>query len=391
MEIEIDWLDKLAAHHDNAAWLGENRNVVYQVLHEMMFSPELMPLGVQHFLKIHHFILKQEDLKPWITLLLVALAGALRTDTDQELIGDIFGSMGDTYSSTGASKIALAAYKNKLNRVLEQGEIEELVSAYIALFKAQMFRQDPDFNEKMVQEAVMAVKQLGSLRLQAALYQALAFAYTQRGETQQTLAYAQMAYMCWAALGCVHEMARTIFVMAARCREDGLLQLAEAYLEKAKSLYLASSDQRQYALLAYEQAALYRERGDYASAVAWSQIALQEFYNLKSPDYHTHFVAMSHHILGLSKLGAEEYNSARENLWEAFKLWLVLDKTYEQAAVYNALGYLEKQLRNDDTALSYFEQALALCQQLPEMSARSSLEAIIQNNIDSIIDDDWRC
>ena len=119
--------------------------------------------------------------------------------------------------------------------------------------------------------------------LKGELYDALAFAYARIGETQTALGYGQTAYIFWNVIRDNAGMGRTAFTLAEVYRyaaryedSDICLERALEYLEIARSKMAKTQHVWQHSLIAYTQASIYFQRGQWEEAESWYQIALDE-------------------------------------------------------------------------------------------------------------------
>jgi tetratricopeptide (TPR) repeat protein len=176
-------------------------------------------------------------------------------------------------------------------------------------------------------------------------------------------------------------MARTSIMLADACRIAQRPHQAERFLRLASALFARTDYAPSYCLTAYEEGILYLQNGDHEAARQWLTIALEEAHVL---DRH-HYVAMAQHSLALAQIELEMLAEAEANLHNALAIWEKLENWFNQANVYQALGYLEGQRGNAIQARRWLQQALELCPRIPETPFRDMIETLIKETIDEII------
>jgi tetratricopeptide (TPR) repeat protein len=288
--------------------------------------------------------------------------------------------MGEGYIKSSQHREAREAYETTLERARNDHSPETVLSAYIGMIKLQQLRLDATFDDHFV-HAVMALAQhVPGLALHAQLHQALGAAYVHFGETHKALGHGQTAYGLWHRLANNVEMARTSIVLADACRIAQRPNQAERFLRLASSLFARTDYAPSYCLTAYEEGILYLQSGDHEAARQWLTIALEEARVLDRP----HYVAMSQHSLAIAQIELHMFLEAETNLHDALAMWERLENWFNQANIYQALGYLEGQRGNTLQAHRWLQQALELCPRIPETPFRDMIETLIQETIDEI-------
>lgn len=373
------WLERINNHRDDYSWLRANLDDVYDNVRSAVYRPQLLHKGTATLLNIYPFLLQADDVKRWIEVLFHAMLELMNLKDNEKLMR-LWEKMGQSYTLVGEPRRAGAAFQSALDRAHEGNDQVMMLNAFIGLFKVQMFRQDDNFNDMLVNQAVVLARSLANMELQAELDYAIACAYIHRREFELGLEFAQESYAYWERHGNKQKMAQLIFNIAVIYRDDNKLEQANEYLELAKTLYLQTDDQRQYGLTAYEQGVLCRQQGEYPAAIEWHELALREFSQLKPPFYHLHYIGMTHEALGNALALDEQYTRAQTHLTESRKIWEQLDQVERLVGNYISIAYVMGHLGRIPYAKSCLVAATELCKTLPNNQARKRHETLIQES-----------
>lgn len=369
-------LEEINNHREDHQWLRAHLDEVYDVVRQAVNQSDSVHRATATLLNIYPFLLKTDDIKRWLEVLLDALLGLMKFK-DNVYLMQVWEKVGQAYTLVGEPRRAGRAFQSALNRAYEGNDPKMMVHAFIGLFKVQMFRPDENFNDEMVARAVALTAALDDPELQAELDYAIACAYMHRREFPIALEYAQQSYKYWEQQGNKEKMAQLAFNCAIIYRDDNQIEQANAYLEQARQLYLETGDERQYGLVAYEQGAICRQQGDYAAAVDWYALALSEFEQLKPPFYHIHYIGIAHEAIGNALALSQEYARAQKHLLKAREIWEKFDQMERLVGNYISVAYVMGKLGHIPYAKSCLTAAGELCKALPDSKARERQEQLI--------------
>lgn len=380
MTTASDWLNVLDGHLTDPGWLSAHEDEVLAAIRDGLNYPPLFHHAAKLLIQVFpHFALLRANTQRWSPLLYDALVAA-QDLRDDDLQAQVLTQLGETHLLNGKHPAAHQTFTLALERA-QQGDEQELrLAAYIGLIKLQSIYFDGKFQPDFIEQVKDLRRQVSDEFLRAAAHQILATAYSFMEDTRAALGEGQTAYARWRKLDNKHGMADTTLRLAVQYWRIGRLDLADLFLKRAQSYYLATESARQYGLSAYGEGLLAHRREEHNAAEQWFQQALREFQHLNR----TYDIAMSHHSLGLAQTGLRKFAEARSNLEIAMQLWESLKNWHELASACQAMGYLEGQAGRQAEALAWLDKALAMCQRIPQMPNRERLERDIRETIREI-------
>ncbi|MBI1282654.1 MAG: tetratricopeptide repeat protein [Anaerolineaceae bacterium] len=381
-----DWLRYLKnSKADTLNWLAPHEDTLLSILqHGLNWEPEFLKSFELLTAVFPYFGLTLSHIKQWFPLLMDALLTAQDIKyVDLQL--KVFRWLGETYLKLGKPNAARDQFLNVLERA-ETRDINDLkVAVYIGLFKLQWFDLRLEITETLVQQALDTARLVEDRALQADLFNALAPIYARKTETEIALGYGQTAFAYWVSVNNYSGIGRTgyvlggVYVYLNQLKGDRrFLRYAMTYLELAREALAHTDDVWQYPLLAYQQAVIYFQLGDYGSASSWYQQSLNEAESLNSP----HYIVIAQHGFGLalSKLG--QFSMARRYLRFALQYWEEVQNRYEQAAIYVGLADLELAAKDKKLARVYVDEGLAYVEDIQDANMQQFMRQQFQEVID---------
>jgi tetratricopeptide (TPR) repeat protein len=357
----------------DSGWLSRNEDVLFADVRRGLNQPPLFHDAVKLLMRIFpYYALVQMHTHRWWPLLLDALADAQNL-RDNDMIIQILTQLGESYIVFGKHAEAKTVFSQAMKRAGEKQIKEMLLTAYIGLIKVETTQISSGFTRDIAQHAIRLALQVSDRSLKATLCQTLATVYAYRKETELGLGHGQTAYGLWQQLGNQLELGRTAIVLSQIYRTCSRFDRAAYFLELAQEHFARTDLERQEAVTAYEKGSLCLEQRDPESARVWLELALEE-YQQRGMDNH---IAGASHALALALIELGELDKARANLQAALATWEGLKYWHEQANALYALGYLDYQDKRYAQARKAWEQALQVCDQLPDAAVRSTLEAQI--------------
>jgi len=376
MELLSDWLEQLRGHYQDYAWLTEHTDVLYQTIESALNYPPQVNSAVEGLIAICPYMFTRSDYRRWSGLLFDALLNA-QLIQDNEYQMRLWAQMGEGFYIAGRHEQARQAFNTALERARQGRTKEMMLSAYIGIIRLQSLKLDASFDARFVREALELARDVGDGELQASLHQALALAFTHRGETQAALGYGQMAYAYWHRTAQPLEMGRTAFILSHACRVAKQLPQAERYLRLAQDQFTKTGYTRQFYLISYEEGVLRLENQDYETAQQLLEMAVQEAQQLEQPVY----VAMSLHSLAIVQIELALFEEAERNLHAALAMWEQMDNRFYQANCCHALGYLDSKRGDMKQALAWLRRAEALCDDIAEVPLREMVRQLVADTV----------
>jgi len=335
---------------------------------------------------VPYFVTNQLNVKLWLPILMDALIQAQNLK-DNRLQIEVLGFLGESHIHTGRPDSALRVFMQALERANEERFPETLVAIYIGLFKMQWFDLRNPKTDEYVQDALSVAHEVDDLDLKANLHHELARAYIRMANMPNALAHAQTSYNYWQKLQNEIGIGRAAFTLAVVYRYSAFMEkmpdyldTAEHFLNVAKERITPDEYAGQYTVLAYETGVLHLQRGNGQEALDWLGIALSKAVVLDVP----HYIAISHHGIGLAQTHLRNYPEAREHLQTAIEMWKKMENSAEESSALQALGYLEGQAGHKQLARDYLNRALGVCETLSETPQRETLWKHIMDSIDEL-------
>lgn len=382
-----DWLRYIQNEGSDLSWLASHEEALISIIQRDLYRDSEFHRAYELLtLVFPYFGVMLEHLDKWSSLLMDTLLQA-QSLRDNERQVQILRWIGRAHLKTAKHEASQDAFEIALERA-EAGNFDEMtVAAYAGLLKLQWFDLRHSVTQQVVNHALAVVKRVSDLRLKGELYDALAFAYARIGETQRALGYGQMAYVFWDVVQDNGGIGRTAFTLAEVYRyaaryedSDICLERALEFLEIARSNMAKTQHVWQHALIAYTQASIYFQRGQWNEAESWYRIALDEAVNMNRPQY----VVVARHGLGLTQAKLGQFDNARDNLHLALEFWRGSNNIFEEADLLYGLADLEVSAANIETARQHLVAALELCSRLANVKDVAFLQGELQLMLDSL-------
>lgn len=383
-----DWLRYLQNDNRDRSWLLAYEdtliNLIRQGLSREVEYHETVDLLMQlfpYFVKVHAHI------EAWSPLLMDALLPAQDLQ-DNALQLQVFRWMGEIFLKDGKHQSANRVFSIALERADAGHSKEVLVAVYAGLFKLQWFDVNHKAFQSLVHHASGIALTLHDPLLHIELYDSLALAFARLGDFSSALGYGQTAFVIAHYRADAAAVAHTAYTLAAVYRQfahqsqlSTPLCLASEFLEIARASIAHTEYAWQYSLLAYEQAGIYHQLGDFEAAESWFKQALDEALRLNLPQY----VVVARHGLGLSQGRLGRYEPARANLLAALDLWTNLKNHFEQANTHYALADLEYAAGNHAFARQHLLSASEIVNTLPDTPNTAFLRAQIEELLGAML------
>jgi tetratricopeptide (TPR) repeat protein len=382
-----DWLRYIQNEGSDLSWLAPHEEALISLIQRDLYRDSEFHRAYDLLLLVFpYFGVILEHLDEWLSLLMDALLQA-QSLRDNERQVQILRWIGRAHLITGKHHASHDIFAIALERA-DEGKIDHMMMAsYAGLLKLYWFDLRQPLIQQVAEKAMEIVQRVEDFRLKGELYDALAFAYARIGETQMALGYGQMAYVLWNAVHDSGGIGRTAFTLAEVYRyaaryedSDICLERALDFLEIARSNMAKTQHVWQHALIAYTQASIYFQRGQWPEAESWYQIALEEAVNMNRPQY----VVVVRHGMGLTQAKLGQFDPARRNLQQALTFWKQMNNLYEQANVLYGLADLEVLAGNIRLARDHLKDALELCSQLNNVKDVASLRDWLQLMLDNL-------
>jgi tetratricopeptide (TPR) repeat protein len=373
LELLLKW------YTDDLNWLDQNAEDIYRVIGVGLNTNSLFLDSSKAMLAVMPYMLQRENYRNWQNLVYDALASVSALTNDALRI-QIYILLAQCYILCDETKPARDTFTLAMDIARDREADDLLLKAFIGLLRTETYERPEPLSPTAIEAARKATQKVGDDRLSAWFHQAVAAAYAHRGETQQAMGYG------FTALGyCLREknsleIVKTTLTLLVAAHfaylphyTERLLRLANEHLPHTPSLQLR-------ALVTYEIGCNAHFHGRYATAVEKLARASELFDRLKWARHS----ALAHHALGLAHIELQSFDEAQSHLEATAKYWERHDNPYEAANIQHALGYLEIQRGNRIAGLAILQQAKLLCQAIPQEHLRQQLEALIDDDLNTL-------
>ncbi len=357
-----DWLaDVRTAHHlQDTKWFRRKINKLKEVIERGLFtsSEEHRRCATEMLLLVFPYAMMREDLGTWAAMLEEAASHARdhqKHAIEMRLLSDI-----------GSSHIILARPKYArtiIQMVQREADTKELpdhqLDAYIGLLYLQTITSSATVNPTIVREAISLAQMLQNRRAEAALYQALAFAYIYRGEYQRGLEHCDLALMAWEDLGDDYQQGRLFFGKALAYHSLKEFDKAETFLNRAET-WLGKAGvrgPREVGLIAHTRGTIELSRRQLDKAEEHLETALELFERYGERFY----IAVALDTLARAQIRNQKCDAAYQNLTRAMGIWNDYQHIYYQAVTAYAFGMLYMRKEDLPQALDWLAESERLC------------------------------
>ncbi len=375
-----EWIDALNDHPDDPRWLNDHENKLYEAVAAGIYTPHEINDAVELLNRVYpYYALERFHAARWSPLMSNAMIQAMDF-RDNEMLIQIYTHLGESHLITGKSSAAHNAFQIALERALEGESQAAMLAAYTGLIRLQAMNLEEIYSPDIFENALELSRQVNDLALMAGLYQAMSLAYLTGREGNQALGYGETAYGYWLKLENKIELGKTAYLLAAIFRSAEKMTISETWLEIAAQHLEATPYDRQDILIAYERGSYFRDNGEYEIARQWTQIALQEAIQIGWTTY----IALAYQLLGIIYGKQMLFTEAETSLKHALIHWNNVGDVYEQTAVHQAAGWLEIRRQDYVAAKHWLNEALVLCEHIPNEKQRNYMENLIRETLAEI-------
>ena len=379
-----DWLRRISTHVDDFEWLTRNSETIHRMLYSACNHTNYRAEAVNIIARIYPWMLNLPDISRWIGLLNEALRAAMDRDMGNQQM-EMWKALGLGHLFTGKGVAAEFAYLRLFEKAQNKKQRPLMLVALVGLIKAQMYTLSDRFTDEHVHMALELAHEFGNDPVTAELYQALSFAYVYRGEHLHGIEYGQMALLLWLKLDVSQEVAQAAYTLAVSYRMLRRWSSALKWIEFSKRYYSETDSPRQHVLITAEQANIYMAMELFETAKQWYTMMVTEVERLPPRLQLPQYIAGAHRGIALALIEQDDLPGALPHLWKAIYQWQQIQKmSFDLAANYATIGYVEMRQRHARLAYRYLDRALRMCRRLPETPRRMDLEGQIWQNLSSI-------
>lgn len=372
-------------------WLVEHTEEINQTVRRAIHQPPIYHYAVTTLTNVIPVMLTQADFKTWGHHLIDSLVYAQEI-RDHDLIAKLMLAVA-RYKSMIGSASAAEVMASRAQEYISNEDTDIHVEAYAALIEAYLTHPKKDFKPEILEEALAVSEQSHDDALKASIRQVLSVAYLHKVDYAKAELHAQKALEIAKKMRDVAAIFRAVLVNASVQRHLSNWDAVAANVREAWSLWEQEQSaapyktQRNYLLLCYEEANMYRETGQPEKSVETYQKGLRYVEDNRGPT-DTYEIGLCRTGLTYAYVTLGCFDNARDNLRETKSIWSSIGSHYMIAHTIYMEAYVDQKSGEPSAVvLSKYEQALVATANIPDDAKRESLAESIRAAIKEFLSD----